>query len=209
MRRTGFLVLLVLCLGVAGYAVVVYGFTPLGERLHPDMRTVFQAHPVGILTHVFAASLALLLGPFQFMSGLRARRPTLHRWSGRLYLGVGVGLGGSAGLFMATHAFGGWPAQLGFGLLALGWLGSGALAYAAVRRGDLASHRRWMVRNFALTCAAVTLRLYLPAAFVMRVPMELSYPVIAWACWLPNLAVAEWILLRPAPTLTPQRRAGR
>lgn len=209
MRRSAFYLMSLLCLGVAAYAVAVYALVPLGQNLHPDMRAAFRAHPAGIYTHVFASSLALLLGPFQFVDGLRARRPALHRWSGRVYLALGVGVGGAAGLFMAQHAFGGWPAKLGFGLLALGWLGSGALAYAAVRRGDLAAHRRWMVRNFALTLAAVTLRLYLPLCFVLGVPMELSYPVIAWACWLPNLLLAQWWLARSTPPLSAAGRSAR
>ena len=81
---------------------------------------------------------------------------------GRIYLGVGVLIGGIAGLIMSTHAFGGTPARLGFGTLAVVWLFTGARAYLAIRGGDVATHRRWMVRNFSLTFAAVTLRLYLP-----------------------------------------------
>lgn len=192
--------LLFLSLGVAGYAVVVYALLPLGAQLHPDMRAVFQAHPVGIYAHVFGAAFALALGPFQFSARLRARRPALHRWLGRIYLGIGVGVGGIAGLFMAFHAFGGPVAQLGFGLLAAGWLYTGARALLAIRAGEVTLHRRWMVRNFALTFAAVTLRLYLPGAFVAGIAMELSYPVIAWLCWVPNLVAAEWLLQRrPLP----------
>lgn len=56
-----------------------------------------------------------------------------------------------------------------------------------------------MVRNFALTFAAVTLRLWLPASVVSGVPFELAYAIVAWLCWVPNLAVAEWMLDRGAP----------
>ena len=193
MRRTSFAALFVLCFGVAGYALVVYGFRPLGERVHPDMQAAFQANAIGIKAHVFASALALLLGPFQFVSRLRTRRPTLHRWMGRIYLGIAVLIGGVAGLYIAQYAFGGQPARLGFAGLAIAWLYTGVRAYAAVRAGDFASHRRWMIRNFALAFAAVTLRLYLPLAIFVRIPFELAYPLIAWACWLPNLLFAEWL----------------
>jgi hypothetical protein len=53
-----------------------------------------------------------------------------------------------------------------------------------------------MVRNFALTFAAVTLRLWLPVSTVSGVAFELAYPVIAWLCWVPNLVAAEFFLER-------------
>ena len=73
------------------------------------------------------------------------------------------------------------------------------MAYLAIRGGDVARHQQWMIRSFALTLAAVTLRVYLPLAFANQVPFEVSYPVIAWMCWVPNLIVAEWFLLRQRP----------
>ncbi len=180
-----------LSLGVAGYAAFVYGVLPPGSLVHSDMKVTYNTHATGIYTHVFGALFALLLGPWQFSMRLRASRPLLHRWMGRLYLGIGVLLGGIAGLYMAFHAFGGIVARTGFGLLAVLWLSTGLLAYLAIRAGDVASHRRWMVRNFALTFAAVTLRLWLPGSVASGIAFEVAYPVIAWACWVPNLVVAE------------------
>jgi uncharacterized membrane protein len=191
MRLASFVALAFLSLGVAAYAIAVYGFLPLGAVVHPEMRTTFEAHPTGIYAHIFASVVALGLGPFQFSERLRARRLALHRWSGRLYLGVGVLVGGLAGLFMAVNAFGGMAARLGFAGLALAWLYTGLRAYLAIRARDIVSHRRWMVRNFALTFAAVTLRLWLPASMASGMAFELAYPVIAWLCWVPNLLVAE------------------
>lgn len=193
MRLASFGLLVFLSIGVAGYAVAVYGFLPLGAAVHPDMRAAFETQRAAIYVHVFASVVALALGPFQFSARLRARRPALHRWSGRLYLGVGVLVGGLAGLFMAAHAFGGVTARPGFACLAIGWLYTGLRAYLAIRAHDIVSHRRWMVCNFALTFAAVTLRLWLPAAMASGIAFELSYPVIAWLCWVPNLVVAEYL----------------
>ena len=163
------------------------------------MRATFETQRTGIYTHVFASVVALALGPFQFSARLRARHLALHRWSGRLYLGVGVLAGGPAGLFMAAHAFGGPAARLGFVCLALGWLYTGLRAYLAIRARNIVSHRRWMVRNFALTFAAVTLRLWLPVSMASGLAFELAYPVIAWLCWVPNLLVAELLFNRIKP----------
>jgi uncharacterized membrane protein len=189
-----------LCLGVSLYALAVYALLPLGAYLHPDMRDTFRAHPWGIYTHVFAAVFALALGPFQFNARLRAARPRVHRMMGRLYLGVGVAVGGVSGLYMAGIAYGGPVARAGFTLLALSWLYTGWRAYAAIRKRDVTSHRQWMVRNFALTLAAVTLRIYLPLSMVAGIPFEVAYPLIAWLCWVPNLMIAAHATASPAPS---------
>ena len=191
MRRIGFVTLCLLSLGVAGYAIAVYGFMPLGAVLHPDMRASFEANRGAIYAHIFASAVALVLGPLQFSSRLRSARAALHRWLGRAYLGIGVLVGGVSGLVVALHAFGGVTARLGFAALALAWLYTGARAYRAIRTGEIAAHRRWMVRNFALTFAAVTLRIYLPASAVAGIDFERAYAAIAWLCWIPNLVFAE------------------
>ena len=191
MRLLGKVLLYFLAIGVALYAAVAYGLFPLGSLVHPGMKATFRAHPVGIYTHVFASMLALALGPFQFSSKLRQKHISLHRWSGRVYLSIGVLIGGISGLYMARFAFGGFVSHAGFTLLALGWLFTGVMAYVAIRRRDIESHRRWMVRNFSLTFAAVTLRIYLGAFFAAGLKFEDFYPLVSWLCWVPNLLLAE------------------
>ena len=192
MRATGYVLLVLLSLAIAANAVLSYGLRPIDDVTVPLLGVTFKAHTTALYAHVFAAAVALSLGGFQFSSRLRTRHRELHRWMGRIYLGVGVLIGGIAGLMLSTHAFGGAPARLGFGCLAVAWLYTGARAYAAIRAGDFAAHRRWMVRNFSLTFAAVTLRLYLPLSMLLGVPFEMAYPIIAWIAWVPNLVVAEW-----------------
>ena len=196
MRLFGTICLYFFALGVAGYAVFAYGFMPLGSLVHPDMKLNFLAHQAGIYTHVFAAVVALALGPFQFSGWIRRNHPRVHRWIGRTYLSVGVGLGGLFGLYMSTFAYGGLIAKLGFACLAVAWLFTGLRAFQTIRMGVVQEHRRWVIRNFSLTLAAVTLRLYLPASMVAEIPFEISYPVIAWLAWVPNLLVAEWYVNR-------------
>lgn len=196
MRILKVLFLYILPFGVAGYAVVAYTLFPAGALVHPDMAVVFQANWLGIYLHVFGAAVALVLGPFQFASTLRALHPRVHRWMGRAYLGVGVLIGGGAGLYMAVLAFGGIVSKLGFAFLAVAWLYTGLRALVAIRQGTIAAHQRWMVRNYGLTLAAVTLRLYLPLSGIAGIPFEAAYPAIAWLCWVPNLFVAEWLLKR-------------
>ncbi|NOZ55099.1 MAG: DUF2306 domain-containing protein [Gammaproteobacteria bacterium] len=179
-------------LGVAGYAAFVYGFLPLGSLVHPEMKASFLAHSYAIYTHAFASIVALVIGPFQFSASLRANRPKLHRWLGRSYLTIGVLVGGLAGLYMSQYAYGGSVARLGFALLAVLWIFTGLCAYVAIRRGRFQDHRKWMIRNYSLTFAAVMLRLYLPASMVAGIEFTIAYPIIAWLCWIPNIIFVEW-----------------
>lgn len=181
-----------LALGVAGYALFGYGYLPLGSLVSPEMKASFTAHPYGVYLHIFGSLTALALGPFQFHSGLRQKRPTLHRWSGRIYLAVGVLIGGGAGLYISQYAFGGSFAKAGFAVLAILWLYTGLKAYLAIRQKNFQEHQKWMIRNFSLTFAAVTLRIYLPVSMVSGIEFSVAYPIIAWLCWVPNLIFAEW-----------------
>jgi uncharacterized membrane protein len=185
-----------LSVGVAVYALVAYSAVPLGNLVHPRMKLAFEAHRVAILTHIFCSALAMVLGPWQFLPGLRARRPGLHRWSGRLYLLGGVLPGGITGLYVSSYAFGGVFNQLGFALLAVLWLASGYMAYHAIRGGNILQHRQWMLRNFALTFAAVTLRVYLGIFAAAGIPFETFYAWLGWLCWVPNLVFIEWYIHR-------------
>jgi len=118
---------------------------------------------------------------------------------------VGVLVGGLGGLYMAFLAYGGLPARLGFGMLAIVWLLSGLMAYQYIRHKEIQSHRQWMVRNYALTFAAVTLRLWLIVFQVAGVEFVEAYITVAWLSWVPNLIVAEGIVNRIRPS---QRRSA-
>ena len=192
MRSINKSLLFFLVFGVAGYAAFVYGVLPLGSLVHPDMKANFLAHSTGIYIHIFASIVALVLGPFQFSTRLREKYTDLHRWLGRTYLMIGVLVGGLSGLYMSQYAFGGPVAKLGFAVLAVSWLYTGLRAYLAVRHGAIEMHRKWMLRNFSLTFAAVTLRLYLPVSIAAGVEFAIAYPIIAWLCWLPNVVFAQW-----------------
>lgn len=149
-------------------------------------------------THVTLGPLALAVMPFQFSHRLRRNRPGVHRWLGRVY-GVAILVSGLAGLAMALGTQAGTFAGIGFGLLAIAWLGTTGIAISHAMAGRIADHQRWIVRSAALTFAAVTLRIELPI-LAMTLGMETGYPYVAWLCWVPNLLVAEWWLRRrPAP----------
>lgn len=179
-----------LSIGVAGYALAgTAGVLPLPPFVgkSPD--------PLAFRLHMVGGAVALLLGAWQFRPGWNGGRSPSHRWLGVAYL-VAVLSSGMAGLWLARVAQTGLMATLGFGGLALAWLGSAAVAWQRARARRYQVHRHWMLRNFALTLAAVSLRIQLPLGLATGVAFEVAYPVIAWACWVPNLLVAEWWIRR-------------
>lgn len=162
----------------------------------PEQKLVYMAHITMILLHVVGAMLAILIGPFQFLEGMRkGRLLKVHRWLGRTYL-IAVLVGGLAGLYMATLSYGGMVSHLGFASLAILWLYSGFMAYKHIRNKNFELHREWMTRNYALTFAGVMLRLWMPTFVMAGVDFLAGYIVIAWLCWVPNLFVAQWIINR-------------
>jgi uncharacterized membrane protein len=150
--------------------------------------------------HITFGGIALLIGWLQFSKKIRSRHIDLHRGIGKAYM-VAVALSGISGLTIAMSATGGAVCMAGFGLLAIGWLYTDFQGYRAIRRLDIGRHRAWMLRNYSLTFAAVTLRIYLPlATAVMHLDFISSYRVISWLCWVPNLVVAEMLIRRAQKT---------
>lgn len=179
-------------------ALTSYRFLAMDLRdAFPDMGVHIDAARWAFLAHIAAAPIALAIAVFQLMPRLRARRIGLHRWMGRTYA-VAIAFGGVGALVMAPSAHGGPVAVMGFGLLAVLWLGVTAAGVLAARAGNLAQHRRWMIRSFALTFAAVTLRLELFPMIAAGMEYVDAIRILSWLAWVPNLLVAEWVLMRAA-----------
>ena len=181
-------VMLVLCLPVVVYAST-YFFLKVTDR-H------FARYLLPLRLHIAGGMGALLAGPWQFADRLRSRALNFHRWLGRFYL-LEVSLGSTAGLAMALVSKEGLPTHLGFGILAVLWFVTGLQAYRSVRRGEIEAHRAWMIRNFALTLAAVTLRNYMPLMLIaLHWSFRTTFITVSWLCWIPNLLIAEWMIAR-------------
>lgn len=201
MQKKLWWVMTVLAILVAGYAIVqYYVLGPEKAALVNGKLEEQTLHRIwyGMLyVHVAGSVVAIVLGPFNLRRSLRERRPQLHRLMGRCYV-AGVVVGGLTGAYLAFQATGGLVSTLGFLSLAIGWLGSVYLAVKTIRAKRTDLHRKWMIRNYALTLAAVMLRLWL-GIFIFVFGGEnfvASYTVIAWLCWVPNVIAAEWYLRR-------------
>jgi len=183
-----------LAVSIAAYSLAALLLPSFGAPFIEERRATM---PVALYAHLAGGAFALGLGPWQFVRRLRARVLGAHRWLGRGYV-VAVLVGGLGGLAMATRSAEGLVTHFGFGLLAVAWLISTSMAYLRIRGGDRSAHQIWMIRSFALTLAAVTLRIYLPLSQVAGIAFPEAYRVISWLCWVPNLVVAEWLVVARA-----------
>jgi len=191
---------------------ILFAFFSIGVGLYPviyllihtkfgllftksDELLASQVWNVAFYQHIFFGGVALLIGWSQFSAKLRQRYLNTHRFIGKVYVIVCL-LSGGAALYLAIHATGGWVASLGFGMLAASWLFTTTKAYLSIRQKQIAQHQAWMIRSYALTWAAVMLRIYLPLGQLAQFDFIEAYRVIAWLCWVPNLLVAEWFIKR-------------
>lgn len=150
---------------------------------------------MAFFTHVFSSVLVLLAGFTQFSASLMKKWPRLHRALGYIYVIDILMITGPAGLLMAFYANGGTSSRIAFVLLSVLWLSTTAMAlYYAIRK-KFTAHRNFMIRSFALTLSAITLRTWklILANYTDIAPMD-RYRIIAWLGWTLNLLVAELLI---------------
>ncbi|MFI2264208.1 DUF2306 domain-containing protein [Streptomyces tubercidicus] len=206
---------------IAGYFVGQYAQGTLADLAHNGVGLAptyaSRAWPVqaAFWVHIVTAGLALALGPWQFSRRLRTRNLGVHRGIGRAYM-ITVAVGSVSALVMSMFSSVGILGFFGFGSLAVLWGWTAWRAYRAVRERDIRGHQAWVIRNFALTYAAVTLRLWLGVLVFAQLPFvhgegafdrisAEAYAPLPFLCWLPNLVIAEFMIRRrglPALHLT-------
>lgn len=187
-------VMVLLAVGVALYA---WQFLSVGiENALPQMAYHIPDRLLPASVHFGIGGLVLLIGPFQFVPGLRLKFPVVHRWMGRVYV-TGCIFSGIAGFILASNTNAGPVARAGFSLLAIFWLVTTIMAFLKARKREFVEHKKWMIRSYALTLAAITLRIYMPITLgVFEMSYAFVYPIISFACWVPNAIVAEWMVRR-------------
>jgi uncharacterized membrane protein len=176
----------------------------------------FLASPVPVLVHIVCATVYCLLGALQFAPGFRRRRPGWHRVAGRLLTLCGLAAALS-GVWMTLFSPRPpvddvllTPIRLVFGVAMAGCV---VLGVAAIRRRDVAGHRAWMARGYAIGLGAGTQVLtHLPWMLLVGQPSGHPRVLLMLAGWVVNLAVTEWALrrrpARPVRAVLSPRRAG-
>ena len=173
--------------------------TPLYGSFAPEHLPVMAAHPGVEALHRLGGALYMILGVLQFMPRLRARRPALHRWSGRVFLALSVAAALS-GVFMALafpYERGEGPPSIVFGGLMVFFA---VQAYLHIRRGDVVGHREWVTRCFAVGLGIATIRLI--AAVVLNTTHLVTRQIITptfWIGWTVTVLAAEALIRAQRP----------
>ena len=174
----------------------------------------FVADPLPAVVHIVSASLFCVFGAFQVARVARRKSIGWHRYAGRAVAPLGI-IAGLSGIWL-TLAY--WSITRDGPVLFSMRLAAGSamaacilLGVVRVVRRDLAGHRAWMLRGYAIGLGAGTQVLtHLPFILLSHAPSQLETTVAMAAGWLINLAVVERHLrkrdvgsLQPlAPTMT-------
>jgi uncharacterized membrane protein len=147
--------------------------------------------------HISFSLITLLCGAFQFIESTSQFKIKLHRLLGKVYVFTVLIISAPSGLIMAFHANGGYLAKISFVTISLMWWYFTLIGYLKIRKRNIIAHKAFMIRSYALTLSAITLRLYV---FILPNFINLHgknlYILVAWLSWVPNIILAEYIIER-------------
>lgn len=176
-----------------GIASIEFLLAAYGKYRHLDSAAygMFMTRRGWLWMHLAGGLTTVLLGPVQFLTQWRRRHPRLHRVTGRIHLfGMLVAATGAIGLIATSPAP--FAIRLAFSATALAWLTTGLTGLIAIRHGLVDRHRRWMVRNYAVTLAPIVFRLSLPVAIAGGLmPSPGLIATLLWCSWTVPLLLCE------------------
>ncbi len=146
-------------------------------------------------THISSSLVVLLVGPWQFFPGIMRRFPRFHRISGYVYVLTILGIAAPSGWVLGLYANGGLPAKVGFVMQSTVWWVVTLWAILEIRQNRQLRHTQMMIRSFAVTMAAMSLRTESYAMYYIwkTKPME-TYITVTWLSWVGNLLIAEVLI---------------
>jgi hypothetical protein len=194
----GFLTLIGIVVGARRYFVLMS--PSIGaDSVNPakDLDANFARHRGLTLAHIIPAAFYITLLPFQFANRLRARFPRLHRWNGRVLVGLGAYVAITALVMSFTMAIGGAnesAATALYAVLLLFFLYKG-FRTALTRR--FSEHREWMVRAYGVTLGISVTRPIVGAFFAARrLQPQQFFGTAFWLGFTISLLAAEGWLIR-------------
>jgi Predicted membrane protein (DUF2306) len=145
--------------------------------------------------HIFSSLWVLASGLTQFSTVLLKKTPFIHRWVGRIYVGIILLVSAPAACVMSVYANGNDFTKASFMVLSVLWWVTTWLSYRHILRGSVLEHKWWMYRSYALTLSAITLRIMqFGFATWTEIEPEVAYQIVALPSWLVNLLIAEMLI---------------
>ena len=156
-----------------------------------------QIWRIAFYTHVFSSIFTLCAGFTQFSTHVLRQHKNLHRFMGKMYAYNVMLINFPAGMIMAFYANGHVPSKIAFIILDCLWFWFTYKAVVAIKAKDIKAHKRFMIRSYALTCSAITLRLWkIILSNSFNIDPQVLYMIDAWMGFVPNLFFAEWLISR-------------
>ncbi len=158
---------------------------------------------IAFYIHVFTIIFALLAGFTQFSDTILKEFKPLHRIMGRVYVIDILLINFPAAFIMAIYANGLIPGKTAFIVLDCLWFWFTLKALLEIKKGNIKAHKEYMIRSYALTLSAVTLRAWKMVFlnFATIDPLHL-YMINAWLGFVPNLIFAEWLIRKKRRVLS-------
>lgn len=168
---------------------------------HMQAAQVFEKQWVNtslLWVHAICAIPPLLIGSIAFSKKHRNKHPKFHRKIGTVYC-LGIWISALTGIILASANNAGMAAKFGFGTLGVAWYLTTYFAYKTARAKDFVSHRRWMIRSYALTLAVVSVRgmFWFPPESIDTLTWR---AIVSWLCWVPNIILGETYVRITTPT---------
>ena len=142
--------------------------------------------------HVFTSTFCLFAGLTQFSKTLINQVPKIHRTLGNIYFFNIVCINFPVCIIMSYYANGLLPSKIAFSTLNILWMWFTLKAILCIKKGKIVNHKKFMIRSFALTLSAISLRTW-NILFVNFSNFDslTIYMIIAWLGFVPNLIMAE------------------
>ena len=166
-----------------------------GSSPAAGLDTGFARHEILTLVHILPGALFLILAAVQFMPSVRQQHLQFHRWSGRFLVALGLLIGISALVMSYKMNIGGPNETAATTLYAIVFLFCISKAYLLARKREIARHREWMIRAYAVGLGVATTRPIVGAFFAFRrlTPHEF-FGIAFWLGFTTTFMAAEaWI----------------
>jgi hypothetical protein len=195
-------IVVLLALALAANALTYSNFDPQYGFLRLKQQAVATGwYLPAYYSHVLIGGIILVLGFFQLHPKSIQRFRKLHRVGGYIYVMGILFFAAPGGIVMSLFVDRGPWVLTSFLLQGSLWFLFTALAFDRIRKRDITAHRQWMWRSYALTFAAITLRIYIfISSYSYNLSVPQAYATLAWLSWVPNLVVAE-IYLRTSASM--------
>ena len=145
--------------------------------------------------HIVSSWFVMALGIGQFVPQILKKYPSWHKQLGIFYVLLILVFASPSGLGLALFANGGLSAKVGFIMQCAVWWLTTYTAFYEAKQKRWQRHVEWMMRSYAVTLAAMSLRLYsFGMVYLLHTKPIETYLTVVWLSWIGNLVIVEVLI---------------